>query len=148
MLCLDPYYRTRRGFAVLVEREWLDGGHKFAQRVGCLSPDFADKQRSPVFMQFLDLVNMLAGHFPAAFEFNAAFLAEVYATLVEARFGTFLGNNAQERAASGTGAGSLWPGLFAGERTDLVNADYAAQPPLVVGVGEVAVRESLFAGRG
>ncbi|XP_060255654.1 myotubularin-related protein 2 isoform X2 [Ovis aries] len=56
MLMLDGYYRTIRGFEVLVEKEWLSFGHRFQLRVGHGDKNHADADRSPVFLQFIDCV--------------------------------------------------------------------------------------------
>ncbi|KAK1797062.1 hypothetical protein P4O66_008459 [Electrophorus voltai] len=56
MLMLDSYYRTLRGFQVLLEKEWIGFGHKFTSRVGHGDKNHANSERSPLFVQFIDCV--------------------------------------------------------------------------------------------
>ncbi|XP_073253195.1 phosphatidylinositol-3,5-bisphosphate 3-phosphatase MTMR2-like isoform X2 [Porites lutea] len=97
MLLLDPYYRTIRGFEVLIEKEWTSFGHKFQQRYGHGDKNHADDQRSPVFLQFIDCVWQVTRQFPCAFEFNENFLITVLDHLTSCLFGTFLYNSEQQR---------------------------------------------------
>jgi len=97
MLLLDPYYRTVRGFEVLIEKEWLAFGHKFAQRVGHGEDKHSDPDRSPVFLQFIDCVWQISNQFPHALEFNEYFLITVLDHLYSNLFGSFLFNSEKER---------------------------------------------------
>ncbi|CAG5114831.1 unnamed protein product [Candidula unifasciata] len=97
MLMLDPYYRTIRGFELLVEQEWLSFGHKFKTRVGHGEDKHSDADRSPVFLQFIDCVWQMTQQFPNAFEFNENFLITILDHLYSCLFGTFLYNCERER---------------------------------------------------
>ncbi|XP_055378303.1 myotubularin-related protein 2 [Condylostylus longicornis] len=97
MLLLDPYYRTLKGFEVLIEKEWLSFGHKFQQRIGHGDNRHSDADRSPVFLQFIDSVWQVSKQFPNAFEFNEHFLITILDHLYSCRFGTFLFNSEAER---------------------------------------------------
>ncbi|KAB5579347.1 hypothetical protein PHYPO_G00194030 [Pangasianodon hypophthalmus] len=97
MLMLDSYYRTLRGFQVLIEKEWISFGHKFASRVGHGDENHANSERSPLFVQFIDCVWQMMRQFPSAFEFNELFLITILDHLYSCLFGTFLYNSEQER---------------------------------------------------
>ncbi|CAB1319631.1 unnamed protein product [Coregonus sp. 'balchen'] len=96
-LLLDPYYRTIEGFQVLVETEWLDFGHKFADRCGHGENSEDLNERCPVFLQWLDCVHQLQRQFPCSFEFNDAFLVKMVQHSYSCLFGTFLCNSGKER---------------------------------------------------
>ncbi|XP_045896043.1 myotubularin-related protein 2 isoform X2 [Micropterus dolomieu] len=97
MLMLDGYYRTIRGFEVLLEKEWLSFGHRFQLRIGHGDKNHTDADRSPVFIQFIDCVWQLTRQFPAAFEYNEYFLVTILDHLYSCLFGTFLCNSEQQR---------------------------------------------------
>ncbi|KAL4660355.1 myotubularin-related protein 3-like [Arapaima gigas] len=96
-LLLDPYYRTIEGFQVLVETEWLDFGHKFADRCGHGENSEDVNERCPVFLQWLDCVHQLQRQFPCSFEFSEAFLVKLVQHTYSCLFGTFLCNSGKER---------------------------------------------------
>ncbi|KDO19961.1 hypothetical protein SPRG_13066 [Saprolegnia parasitica CBS 223.65] len=91
-LMLDPHYRTLRGFALLVEKDWCSFGHKFCERTGHPPPSDAinASEVSVVFLQWIECVWQLMRQFPCSFEFNTRYLILVLDHLYACRFGTFL----------------------------------------------------------
>jgi len=137
MLLMDPYFRTIRGFAILIEKEWLDFGHKFKDRGGQCTEKKKD-ERSPVFLQFLDVVHQLMNQFPLAFEFNEQLLVFIADMQHSGLFGTFLGNNAKEREELDVKnkTTSIWTFVL-----DENNVGYFTNENFVKIVGEVSQEE-------
>uniref|UniRef100_A0A1A8GEV9 Myotubularin related protein 7b n=1 Tax=Nothobranchius korthausae TaxID=1143690 RepID=A0A1A8GEV9_9TELE len=125
-LLLDPFYRTMKGFMVLIERDWVSFGHKFSHRYAHLDGD--PKEVSPVMDQFLECVWQLSEQFPCAFEFNERFLVAVHTHVYSCQFGTFLGNCEKERRDLRLRecSHSVWPQLWA-DRAQYTNPLYKAE---------------------
>lgn len=60
---------------MLVQRQWIEFGHKFADRCGVLNSD--DNEKSPVFLQFLDCVYQLWMKNQSQFQFNRKYLVHL-----------------------------------------------------------------------
>lgn len=129
-LLLDPYYRTIKGFQVLIEKEWCSFGHKFRDRTGhgiCGTFGSSHAQEiSPIFLQFVDCVWQIQQQFPCAFEFNERFLILILDHLHSCRFGTFLYNCEKERVQSekNAPANSLWEFMDAMDASVVQNVFY------------------------
>jgi myotubularin-related protein 1/2 len=106
-LLLDPYYRTRHGFSVLVEKDFMSFGHPFHTRCAhgegrgdgiapqAATPD--EGQISPIFLQFIDCVYQIVQLFPECFEFNTEYLLELSFNIYSNRFGTTLCDSERDR---------------------------------------------------
>lgn len=108
MLMLDPYYRTLKGFIVLIEKEWVSFGHKFGDRLGWGELGWKDEERSPIFLQFLDCVYQCVAQAPNAFEFNEELLIFIAEYLHSGWFGNFLFNCERELVENKKNCVSIW----------------------------------------
>ena len=113
-LILDPYFRTIEGFAVLVEKDWISFGHQFAIRNGCDVRTEKQKDRSPIFIQFLHAVHQMTMQYPTAFEFNHNFLLFLCNEIYSNKYGTFLFNSEKEKfnANPEKNTISIWSDIF------------------------------------
>ena len=111
-LIVDPYFRTIKGFAVLIEKDFCAFGHPFSMRCGSKG----EGEAGPVFDQFLECVQSLRRGAPSSFEFTEALLALLKEHVYSRFFGNFLRDSDAERC--GDDAVSLWrvvesdPGRF------------------------------------
>ncbi|MGH0140530.1 UNVERIFIED_CONTAM: hypothetical protein FKN15_076465 [Acipenser sinensis] len=104
-LLLDPYYRTLKGFMVLIEKDWVSFGHKFNHRYNHLFGD--PKEVSPVIDQFIECVWHLMEQFPCAFEYNERFLVHVHNHIYSCQYGNFICNSQKERREQ-----RFWRGMY------------------------------------
>jgi myotubularin-related protein 1/2 len=128
-LLLDGHYRTRKGFATLVEKDFHAFGHPFHTRCahgeGGNEQSVDEGQVSPIFLQFLDGVYQLVRLYPDAFEFTTKYLLELSNHIYSCRFGTFLCDTEREREVAANlrqRTQSVWDALEA--RPDLCNEKF------------------------
>uniref|UniRef100_A0A1I8JNB0 phosphatidylinositol-3,5-bisphosphate 3-phosphatase n=1 Tax=Macrostomum lignano TaxID=282301 RepID=A0A1I8JNB0_9PLAT len=95
LLLSDPHYRSLAGFRTLLDREWLQFGHKFASRCGPAEPN----EWSPIFVQFLDCLHQLISQFPSEFEFTDLLLRRLATHCYSGLFGQLSCNSDAERSA-------------------------------------------------
>ena len=106
MIAMDPFYRSIEGFAILIEKEWVAMGHRFATRY-CLGQMPTD-ETSPIFSQFLEAVYQLQLQHPSQFEFTPTYLVLVLQAVLTSRFGTFQFDCQKDHLP----ADSAWPHLW------------------------------------
>ena len=101
-LMADGFYRTLEGFEVLVKKEWISLGHKFAER-NHFMPNHDDEAEgkedtsAPVFVQFLDAVSQMIRQDPTSFEFNEYLLVFLAEQCYMDQFGDFLHDSDYDR---------------------------------------------------
>ena len=124
--CLDPFYRTIKGFEILIEKEFCSFGHKFAERCGHSLEPNTEKEVSPIFTLFMDCIWQVTQQFPTSVEFNTKFLVDICDQSFACRFGTFLFNSERERIEHGVHNNtiSVWSYLNS-HRADYINPLYS-----------------------
>jgi len=91
-IILEPYYRTLQGFRILLSYEWNGFGHKF-----CTRQQFSESDdKSPIFIQFLDLIHQIMLQHPNSFEFNQSLLETLAEAVMQNFFIEFNFDNTQQ----------------------------------------------------
>jgi len=106
-LLIDAHYRTLKGFAFLVEKEWVVFGHKFSDRCAHSSQQ-PSEEKSGVFTLWIDCVWQIMRQYPTIFEFNEDMLVALLDHLYSCRFGSFIYNSFIDRNKATTETRSIW----------------------------------------
>lgn len=102
-LLLDPYFRTRKGLCVLIEKDWVEFGHNFRSRSRALSDG-----GSPIFQQWLFCVASICRQFPEHFEYNSSDLTQLLDLFLSHWTRTLGCDNERERRGLEHTQVSLW----------------------------------------
>ncbi|CAL5999236.1 Myotubularin-like_protein [Hexamita inflata] len=89
-LAIDPYYRTCRGFAILIQKEFLSFGHRFGTRNNLFMYTSDQKEQAPIFFMFLEAVYNVIKQNVEQFEFDQDFLLYLAFQCWNRQTGTFL----------------------------------------------------------
>ena len=132
-MLIDPSARTLEGFLSIVGREFTSMGHRFATRTGVGSGTTERGEQAPIFLIFLECVWQLQRQYPRAFEFGERLLLAMADASISGRWGTFAGDNDQEREALPNGGGPCFLAHVLKSRSTWVNRDYAvhAEPGML-----------------
>ena len=116
-ILLDEYYRTLRGFIVLIEKDWISFGHQFRLRNGFCSKEKRD-EFSPIFIQWLDCIYQIMSQNLTKFEFNVSLLSFLAENIYNGKYGTFLFNSEKERTENNAkdNTMSIWDSVFENEK--------------------------------
>lgn len=95
MVMLDPYYRTRNGLQVLIEKEWASAGFRFLD--GHIEGRGKGSDKNAMFLLFLDALHQMIVQYPLHFEFTETFLIHLWNTVLSCLYGDFVFNCDKER---------------------------------------------------
>jgi hypothetical protein len=111
-LLLEPRFRSKAGFANLVQKEFGAFGFSFSMRFGTAAEP---TERSPIFLQFLDAVHQLRRQRPESFEFTEAFLVDLATFSGSEWWSDFLFDDERTRVQQDLGSRcpSVWERMLA-----------------------------------
>ncbi|CAL4091995.1 unnamed protein product, partial [Meganyctiphanes norvegica] len=97
-ILLDPWWRTLRGFHMLLQKEWVSLGHPFTKRLGHTRND--PEEQSPLWLLFLDCVFQISIQHPRALEFTSEYLVALWGAAHCSLHSTFMFNSVNAKLSA------------------------------------------------